>query len=89
MELTFSEFYVYVLIAQVVIAALIGLIPLIVGRRRSQNKLGTYGYLATLVAGVLSPLAALIVAVIFVWVIVRKANPRSEPAGDDPQQDQA
>lgn len=86
MELTYTQFYIAVIVAQVIIGALLGLIPLIFGRKRNQKKLGGYGFLATLVAGILSPLAALIAALIFVWVIGRKAG---SPTGSASDHDQA
>ncbi|MBK8303060.1 MAG: hypothetical protein WBC19_07980 [Pyrinomonadaceae bacterium] len=72
MELTTTQLYTYVIIGQIIIGALLGLIPLFVGRSRGNARLGKYGFLATLIAGLLSPLAAIIAAVISVWMIVKK-----------------
>ncbi len=71
-HLTFKEFYLYLIIAQVIIGALLGLIPLILGRKRKQIRLGNYGFLASIVGGAISPLAALIIACVFTWLIARK-----------------
>ena len=81
MEMTLREFFIYAIIAQVIIGALLGLIPLIFSRRRNQRRLGNYGFLASIVAGAISPLAALITALVFVWLIVRK---KETVAADDP-----
>lgn len=72
MELTTTQLYTYVIIAQIVIGALLGLIPFFVGRSRGNARLGKYGFIATLIAGLLSPLAAIIAVAISVWMIVKK-----------------
>ncbi|MBK7392384.1 MAG: hypothetical protein IPI64_03660 [Chloracidobacterium sp.] len=72
MELTTTQLYTYVIIGQIIIGILLGLIPFFVGRSRGNARLGKYGFLATLIAGLLSPLAAIIAAVISVWMIVKK-----------------
>ena len=72
MELTYKEFFLYLIIAQVIIGALLGLIPLILGRKRNRARLGNYGFLATVVGGAISVLMGLIVVCIFVWLILRK-----------------
>lgn len=70
-ELTYREFYLYVIIGGAILGALFGLIPLILGRRRNKARLGMYGFLASIVAGGLAPLLAILVTAIFVWMIVK------------------
>ena len=53
-QLTSREFYFYVIIGGAVFGALLGLIPLILGRRRNKARLGLYGFLASIAAGVTS-----------------------------------
>ena len=77
-QLTFREFYVYVMIAGAILGALFGLVPLIVGRRRDRKRLGVYGFIASIVGGAIAPLLGLIVAGIFFWLVVRE-----KPAADD------
>lgn len=74
------EFLVYFFIGQVIFGAVLGLVPLILGRKRKQFRLGIYGFLATIVAGALSPLAAVIVACVFAWLVARKKPDGEEPA---------
>lgn len=81
MEMSRTQFYIYALIGQVILGILIGLIPFILGRRRNQQRLGTYGLIASIVAGALSPLAAIIAAAVFSWLIVRK-KPAADVATD-------
>lgn len=72
MELTTTQLYTYVIIGQIIVGALLGLIPFFIGRSRGNARLGKYGFLATLIAGLLSPLAALIAVGISVWMILKK-----------------
>jgi len=70
-ELTYRELYLYVIIGGAIFGALLGLIPLILGRRKNKARLGLYGFLASIVGGALAPLFAIVVAAIFAWVIGR------------------
>jgi uncharacterized membrane protein YeaQ/YmgE (transglycosylase-associated protein family) len=72
MELTRTEFFLYLLIGQIIFGALIGFIPLVLSRKRAQTRLGNFGFLASILAGVISPLAAIIAVAVFCWLIVRK-----------------
>jgi membrane protein DedA with SNARE-associated domain len=65
MELTRTEFFLYLLIGQIIFGALIGFIPLVLGRKRAQTRLGNFGFLASI-------LAAIIAVAVFCWLIVRK-----------------
>lgn len=82
-ELTYREFYLYVIIGGAILGALLGLIPLILGRRKNKPRLGLYGFLVSIVAGALAPLFALVVAGIFSWLIV-KDRPVSTNGTDGP-----
>ena len=70
-EITYRELYLYVIIGGAILGALLGLIPLVLGRRRNKARLGLYGFLASIVAGALAPLFAILVVAIFAWVITR------------------
>ncbi len=70
-ELTYRELYLYVIIGGAIVGALLGLIPLILGRRRNKARLGLYGLLASIVAGAIAPLLAIVVVAIFSWLIVK------------------
>ena len=86
-QMTFREFYLYIIIGGAILGALLGLVPLLLGRRRGRAKLGLYGFIASIVAGALAPLLALIVTGIFSWLVVREkpaAGDGSPPnAGDN------
>lgn len=71
-ELTYREFYIYVIIGGAIVGALLGLIPLLLGRRRNKGRLGMYGFIASIVAGAIAPLLAIVVVAIFSWVIVKQ-----------------
>lgn len=79
-ELTYREFYLYVIIGGAIVGALFGLIPLILGRRRNKARLGMYGFLASIVAGGIAPLLAIVVVAIFSWMIVKDKSVRTNGA---------
>jgi hypothetical protein len=70
-QLTYSEFYLYVIIGGAILGALLGLLPLILGRRRNKARLGMYGFVASIVSGAIAPLLSIIVVGIFSWFIVK------------------
>jgi MFS family permease len=74
MELTFPQFYLYLFLGQIVVGILLGLIPLFMGRARGESRLGTYGFIATIVGCALSPLIGLIVLGVSLWMITKKKN---------------
>lgn len=76
--LTYREFYLYVVIGGAILGALFGIIPLVLGRRKNKRRLGFYGFLASIIGGAIAPLLAIVITVIFSWLIVR-----SKPAGSD------
>ncbi len=73
MELTYTQFIIYALIAQAILGALLGLVPLIMGRSKGQKSLGIGGYFATLVCSIISPLLGLIVVIVFIVLINRRS----------------
>ena len=81
MEMTYSQFYLYVFLGQIALGLLLGLIPLILGKKRGKSRAGLVGFLATLLASALSPLAGLIALGISIWMIVKKAP--AESTNDD------
>ena len=84
MELTRTQFYVYLLIGQIVFGILIGLIPFFLGRSRNESRLGGFGLLTSIVAGILSPLASIIAVAVFSWMIVKKKSaPDATSSHDD------
>jgi MFS family permease len=82
-ELTYREFYLYVMIVGAIVGALFGLIPLILGRKRGKARLGLYGFLASIVSGALAPLLAIIVTGIFSWLIVRDKRVQADTAAQN------
>jgi MFS family permease len=78
--LTYRELYLYVVIGGAILGALLGIIPLVLGRRRDKRRLGFYGFLASIVGGAIAPLLAILITAIFSWLIVR-----GKPAGSDPK----
>ena len=80
-ELTYREFYLYIIIGGAIAGALLGLVPLRLGRRRGKTRLGWYGLIAAAVAGGLAgPVLSLIVVGIFAFVILRDSGtaPKSD-----------
>ena len=78
--LTYRELYLYVVIGGAILGALLGIIPLVLGRRRDKRRLGFYGFLASIVGGAIAPLLAILITAIFSWLIVR-----GKPAGSGPE----
>ena len=81
-ELTYREFYLYVIIAGAILGALLGIIPLVLGRRRNKRRLGFYGFLASVVGGAIAPLLAVVVTAIFSWLIVKDKAVGTDPGPD-------
>ena len=74
MELSRTQFFIYLIIGQLIFGLLVGLIPFFLGRSRNDPRMGGFGLLASIVAGLLSPLASIIAVAIFSWLIVRKKD---------------
>ena len=68
--LSYNDLLIIVIVG-VILGALFGLVPLLLGRRRNKARLGMYGFVASIVAGALTPILSLIVVAIFSWMIVR------------------
>lgn len=79
-ELTYREFYLYVIIGGAILGALFGLIPMILGRRKNKPRLGMYGFLFSILAGGLAPLLSIIVVAIFSWIIVKDKSVQTNGA---------
>lgn len=88
-ELTYRQFYLYVIIGGAILGALLGLIPFILGRRRNKGRLGLYGFLASTVGGAIAPLLGVVVAAIFLWLVLRDgsaatdSSPKAKPGDGD------
>jgi len=79
MEISLYRFLIYVLVAQLIVGTLLGLIPFFLGRRRGRISLANYGLLVSIIAGVVSPLFAIIAVAVYVWLIYKKpAAPAAE-----------
>ncbi len=85
----FRQFYqqnfYYIIAIQLAMGALLGAIPLILGIRNNRKNLGLIGFCVTIVLATVSPIVALIVAVVFTF-LVRRGDPKAvgseDPAGD-------
>ena len=81
----FRQFYqqnfYYIIAGQIVIGILLGSIPLIRGIRNDRRNLGLIGFFVTVVLVTVSPILAIIVAVVFTF-LVRRRDPAAEPAKD-------
>jgi hypothetical protein len=72
MELTYTQFYLYIFLGQIIVGIILGLVPFFLGRKRGKASLGNWGLLVTIIAGAISPIAALISVGIYTWLIVKK-----------------
>ena len=82
MQLTYQQFYIYIVIGGAILGALFGLIPLLVGRKRGRARLGVYGFIASIVGGAIAALLGLIVAGIFLWLVVRETPAQAGTSAD-------
>ena len=86
-EMKIRDLYVYVVIGGAILGALLGLVPLLLGRKRNKARLGLYGFIASIVGGAIAPLLGLIVAGVFSWLVIREkpaaGNSSSPDAGDN------
>lgn len=81
MQQLYQQYFYYILAAGIVIGLIFGAIPLIFGIKRGKRNLGLIGFILSGVAGAFSPLIAIILAVVFTVIILRKSG--SEPKDDD------
>ncbi len=81
MQQLYQQYFYYILAAGIVIGLIFGAIPLIFGLKRGKRNLGLIGFILSGLAGAFSPLIAIILAVVFTVIILRKSG--SEPKDDD------
>lgn len=82
-RVTYNELLIYIVLAGIVVGILLGLIPLILGIKRKKRNYGTYGFIASVFGGAISPLISIIAVSIFTWLILRKVEPASsEKSGE-------
>jgi len=67
----YEQYFFYILGAQLLIGFIFGLVPLIIGRRRGKMALGLIGLVAATVLGAFSPLLAILVALVFTFLVSR------------------
>lgn len=72
----FQQNFYYFLIGQLVFGAVIGAIPLLLGLKKGERKLGLIAFVTSVILATASPLVCLIVNIVFIVVLVRK-----RPAG--------
>lgn len=80
MQLTYTQFYLYVFLGQLVVGVLLGLIPFFLGRKRGRPSLGNWGLFVTIIAGAVSPLGAIITVAIYVWLITKRSSTTNQTA---------
>jgi MFS family permease len=80
-QLTTREFLIYAILIGAALGALFGLVPLILGIRRDNRRMGLYGFVASIVAGAFAPLLSIIIVAIFAWLIVKKKD--AAPSSDN------
>lgn len=83
MQVLYQQYFYYILAAGVLIGLFFGLLPLIFGIRRKKKNLGLLGFILSGLAGAVSPLIAIVVAVVFL-VIVLRSKPAIEST-DSPE----
>lgn len=56
------------------IGVVLGLIPLILGIYKKNTKLALLGFFASILGGAISSIIALIVVIVFIWLILKKKD---------------
>jgi hypothetical protein len=69
----YSQYFYYILAADILIGLVFGLVPLIFGLRRKKRNLGFTGFLLSGLVGAFSPLLSIVVAAVFVFLVMRNA----------------
>ena len=83
-EYTIQQLIFYGAIVGAVVGLLLGLVPLVLGFKRGQRRLGILGFLCCLVGGAFASVILSIPSVIiFTWLIVSKSRNAGAPEGDD------
>lgn len=83
MEITQNEFILYAALGGAVIGLILGLIPLLLGIKKSRSKLGIIGFICSLAVGPIAGVLSLIVSGIFVWLILKKNDPKSSETSEN------
>jgi len=71
-DLTYSQAILYLAMIGIFVGALLGLIPLILGIKRKKRQYGIFGFLSSIVLGLVSPILSIIVVAVFTWLILKK-----------------
>ncbi len=71
MQVLYEQYFYYILAAGVLIGLFFGLLPLIFGIKRKKKNLGLLGFILSGLAGAVSPLVAIVVAVLFLVIVLR------------------
>lgn len=79
----YEQYFYYILAAGIVIGFIFGLIPLLIGRRRGKKALGLTGLVTATVLGAFSPLLAIIVALVFAFLVARGSKPPQAVQAED------
>lgn len=81
----FDKYFYHIIAASLIFGALIGLVPLLVGRRRGRRNLGILGFVITIVDSGISPILGVITAVVFTLVLILGSNKKGadEKAGPE------
>lgn len=83
-RITYREVGFALIVFNVVIAILFGSLPLIAGLMLKRQKLARIGFAVAVVIGTaLGPIAAYIVAAIFLWLIIRRQTATSDAVEAD------
>ncbi|MBK9214256.1 MAG: hypothetical protein IPM59_01435 [Chloracidobacterium sp.] len=70
----FDNYFYYIIAGSLIFGALIGLVPLLIGRRRGRRNLGILGFVVTIVDSGISPILGFITAVVFTLVLIFGSN---------------
>lgn len=70
----FQQNFYYFLLGQLIFGAIIGAIPLLLGIKRGERRLGVIALVTSVILATASPLVCLIVTVVFIVIIVRKRS---------------
>ncbi len=75
----YQQYFYYILAANIAIGLIFGAIPLFLGIRRNNRKLGLAAFIISGITGAFSPLISMIVSTVFVIIILKsKAKPRAD-----------